>query len=76
MTNSKNHQQKEGQTGPSKQHGSDKHDGNSSSNDKNSQKHTAGKSSSKAGDEDELETNNDITDDPEGTKKKIPQMKK
>ena len=76
MTNSINNQK--GQTQPdssSQQKGSSQQNKDG----KQPQKHAsgAGRGSGVAGiSDDELHTNNEINDDPEGTKKKIPQMKK
>ena len=73
MTNAKNHSHKDKQhPGPSKQDkNSSQHPGQDK---KQGERHSSGRTSSE--DMDEGMDRNDINDDPEGTKKKIPQMKK
>ena len=76
MTNSKDNQKVHTQQDSSSQH---KGSSQQNKDGKQPQKHASGAgrgSGVAAHSDDELETNNDITDDPEGTKKKIPQMKK
>ncbi|HMH21673.1 MAG TPA: hypothetical protein VK563_07850 [Puia sp.] len=71
MTNTKSNSNKD-------QHQSDhsKQDKNSSQDKKQAQKHSSGRTSSAGSDTQDPDKDLEITDDPEGTKKKIPQMKK
>jgi hypothetical protein len=77
MKNSKNEQDKNSSSG----HGgsSHQHKGSSQQHKEGKQKHASGagrNSSTGADSDDDMERNNEINDDPEGTRKKIPQMKK
>jgi len=72
MTNSKNNGSHKDQHNS----GSSRQDKNSSQDKKQTQRHASGKASSTGSDDMDDTDANQVNDDPEGTKKKIPQMKK
>ena len=71
MTNAKNNGSHKDQ-----QHSGSSKDKNSGQDKKQTQRHASGKASSTGSDDMDDTDANQVNDDPEGTKKKIPQMKK